>query len=170
MGDSDTEVPSKRKRNDSGSQLDPDPVNDEEVIEIDTGENTEIEHTQSLVDDQRKDFFIGETGALSDNEKSGNIEFTAWTEILRDGDFNHDNSYQARVLGKKATEQNESSYDELIEVCPDDVKMEPMDSTEPAGYEYVVVSTDDTMAIIDQSGKYLSTLYNVYSLLLPPNE
>ena len=139
-GDADTKVASKRTRNGSSSsemdslELYPDLSSDEDTIEIDTGE------------EQRKDFFIGEADALADNEKYENIEFTAWTEIFPDSDFNHDNSYQARVLGKKANEPDDSSCDELIEVCPEDVKMEPMEPTGPGGYEYVVLSTDDAVS------------------------
>lgn len=167
MDYSDTEIPSKRTRNDSDEEVikidtgnvieidTGDVIESEDVIEIDTGEDTGLEQSQDLVDDQRKDFFIGQADALSDSQKFGKIEFTDWTEILSDGDFNHDDSYRARVFGKNGTEPDGSSYDELIEVCPEDVKMEPIDSTDSVGYEYVVLSTDDAVAIIDQSGTYL---------------
>ena len=140
MSDCDSEVPSKRKRYDSG-RAEMENLSDEDVIQIDTGQ---------AVNDERKEFFIGETDSRSDAEQIGNMDFdTAWTEIFPGDDLDHENSYDARVLKKPI---DNPSCDQLIEVCPDDVKMERDDSTEQAGYEYIILSVDDAVETADQSG------------------
>ena len=93
----------------------------------------------SIGDKPTEDFFVGET------DSAAKIDFdTGWTEVLAGEDLDLANSYEARVLKKNLKYQpNESSCNQLIELCPDDVKLEPDDSTRPANCEIVVLSTDD---------------------------
>ena len=71
-----------------------------------------------------------------------------WTEILPGDYLDYANSYEARVLRKPVAEESNSVYEEMIEICPDDVKTEVIDTTEDdsmrqGNYDIVVLAADD---------------------------
>ena len=157
--DSDAEFSSKRKRynvDQTEPEVKPEVEPESVVIEIHTGDSIinqpsfqptimlspdfELPNRKTNLDeDQLNNFFVGET----DTQK---MDFnTAWTEMLPGEELDHDNSYETRVLNKVVTEQTASSCEQLIEVCHEEVKTEPDDSTQPANCEYVVLSTEDEL-------------------------
>ena len=108
----------------------------------------EKENTVTLVtenDEPTIKFFIGDIDPSSDAVVPAKRQKLTcdsnWGERLLGDHLDHANSYEATLLVKEVTEEDDYLYEELIENCPDDVKMEVIDDS--PNYAVVVINTEE---------------------------